>query len=751
MKHLKKLIALICALCLIFGVLSGCSSEKVDTEEYDLNAEMSNIESGVVAENDNFVLNWVKDRAVVTVTSKKDGTVWSSTPVDYLNSSTVNDFLGRELINSLLSITCRKAEQSFTYYASTSCIQNGRFSSEKIDNGLRVTFYFDEIELIAGLDIYLEDDAFKVKVDPEKIKYYGDNHVVNVTPVPFMCSSKNTEAGNQNEYLVIPSGSGAIMYTDLRSDGALRTFESDMYGSDPSVSKYESSYREIALTMPFYGIKNSKSALCAIIESGAESTGIIAKAGDNVEGYSYINAYYNTLGYEKIYATGNHRTQYNDKQEANLEPLVIGYYALNGDDANYTGMAKKYRSYLTKKEGMEKSQDNSLLTVKLIGSYVEDDLFLGIPTDKNVSLTSYEEAEKILSELKSISGGSLVADMYGYGEGGINGYTVNGGEKLTGVCGNKKSLNNFVEFTNKESIKTFFNFNPVIFAESAGGYSINKDSAVSAIGIAASIKQFLYSNGTEYDKANGGIVNVMVSRSLLEKSVSEAVAVADKYGISGVAFDTLGNYCYSDYNKDGDNMERYYPLKTKMGSQVSSIINKIGDESSKTVLIDSGYAYAAASADIVTGVPTTSELRLAFDRDVPLYQIVFQGTKSLSVSPINMAVNHRTQFLKAIESGSGLSYTLIANYDNELRKQYMRGLNTSVYSDNKAEIESYVEESKDFLNKVAGSTIKYHTYLTDDVTNTVFENGVSVVVNFGEKDYNSEATGLVKAMGFVVK
>lgn len=750
MKHFKKFLALVCALCLIFGAFSGCGSTKTqtNTEVYDLNNEMVNLDSGLVAENENFALSWVKDRAVVTVVSKMDGTVWSSTPVEYLNATTVEDFANNELINSLLSLTSRKGEQTFTYYASTASIQQGRFSSEKIDNGLRISFYFDEIMAIVGLDIYLEEDSFKVKVDPENIKFYGEHIITSVTPSPLMASVKNTDAGSKDAYAVIPSGSGALMYTDLRSDSASRTYTADMYGTDPAISKYESAEREIPITMPFYGIKSGNSALCAIVESGAEATGLSVKTGDPVIGYSYVSSYYNLVGYEKIFATSKHRTQYNTQIEPGLEPYIVGYYPLSGEDSNYTGIAKRYKKYLSEKQQMEKSQDNSLLTVKLIGSYVEDDLFLGFPTKKEVSLTSYEEAKTILSELKALSGGSLVANMYGYGEGGINGYKLNGNNKLTGAHGNKKSLNSFVEFTNNESIKTFFNFNPVTFAENSKGYNINKNAAVNVVDISAVVKQFKYSNGGELAKSAGGVASVLVSRKLLPQSVNESVATADKYSVTGISFDTLGNYCYSDYNEKNENA--YYPLRNLMGSDVGKLISDVSAKS-KTVMIDSAFSYAAVATDIITGAPTNSAMFLSFDEEVPLYQIVFQGTKSISTGAINMAVNHRKQFLKAIETGSGLSFTLTANYNNELRKQYMRGLNTTLYSDIKSEIEQYVNESKSFLNKVSGSAIKSHSYIAKDVTRTVFENGVSVVVNFGEKDFVSPDYGTVKALGFVTK
>ena len=750
MKHFKKFLALLCALCLIFGTLSGCNGTNTgaNTEVYDINKEMVNVDSGLIAENESFALNWVKDRAVVTVTSKKDGTVWSSTPMDYLNSTTTEDFANNELMNSLLSIACRQDKKVFTYYASTSSILQGRFSSEKIDNGIRVYFYFDEAQAIVGLDIYLEEDSFKVKVDPKNIKALGTHIVTSVTPTPFLASVKNTEAGNQDSYVVVPSGSGALMYTDLRSDGLGRSYTEDMFGIDPTINKFESSQREIPLSMPFYGIKNGDSSLCAIIESGAESTGLSARTGDPSIGYSYINSYYNVVGYDKIYTVSVQRSQYNEEVEPGLEPYVVGYYCLSGQDADYNGMAKCYKKYLTDKQQMEKSQDNSLLTVKLIGSYVEKDIFLGFPDKKEVSLTSYEEAQTILDEMKAVSGGSLVANMYGYGQGGINGYKLNGNNKLTGAHGNKKSLNSFVEFTKNESIKTFFNFNPITFAEESKGYNLNKDAAVNVIDISAVVKQYKYNNGGEYEKKNGGVASVMVSRSLLPQSINEAVATADKYSITGISSDTLGNYCYSDYNSKKENA--YYPLRNKMGSDVAKLIGDISAKS-KTVMIDGAFSYAAAATDIIAGAPANSSMFLSFDKEVPLYQIVFQGTKSISIGAINMAVNHRKQFLKAIETGSGLSFTVMANYNNKLRTQYMRGLNAAVYSDVKPEIEQYVSEAKDFLNKVAGSAIKHHTYIATDVTQTVFENGTSVVVNYGEKDFESADYGTVKALSFVTK
>lgn len=80
--------------------------------------------------------------------------------------------------------------------------------------------------------------------------------------------------------------------------------------------------------------------------------------------------------------------------------------------------------------------------------------------------------------------------MYAYGKGGINGTKLAGGYSLTGVAGSKKQLKSFVEYVNSNSIKTYFDFNTVLFAKSTAGYKTNWDSAINLNGAQATVRQF---------------------------------------------------------------------------------------------------------------------------------------------------------------------------------------------------------------------------------------------------------------------
>lgn len=753
MKHLIKIIALISALCLVLGGLSGCGKKASNSISYEeATSDTSKIDSGVVAENKYFSMQWDKDRAAIIINSKTDDTVWSTIPYEYYqNSAFGDDITGKEQMNSAVSITILKGQQQFEYHSSFASVANGRFKAEKIDNGVSITFYFDELGSFLTVDYYLEGEGFKVKVDNKKIKSFWANYIYKVTPAPFMCSSLNTEAGDKDSYFVIPSGSGSLMYMDQRSDATARTFSSEIYGRDYAIDKYNDDANTTPVPMSFFGIKRGPSALCAIIESGAESSMVNVRAGDAQSGYSLINATYVATGSNNIFTNTTFRVRYNGYAEQFLEPFVMGYYPIKVSEANYTGIAKRYQKYLIEEKGMEKSQDNSLLNVKLVGSYVEDDLLLGLPTTKDVSLTSYSEATEILKELNDISGGSLIANMYGYGDGGINGMKIAGGYKLTGIVGDKNELEKFVNYTKEASIKTFFNFDTVLYYASGAGYSARNDSAISVSGIPAPVYQFWFSTRARLTKKEGGKVGALISRDKLAEATLKTVDTVDKHGISGLTYNTLGNIAYSDYTESEENTDHgKYPVKAYMGRDVAKIINDVRSNS-KTVMLDGAFAYAAAAADIITGCPTASDRNNSFDLEVPLYQIVFQGYKSNSVSPINTATERRTQFLKAIETGSGLSFKLMANYTNDLRKQHERGLNASLYEDNKDYIKACVDESKAYLASVAGETIKNHQYIAKNVTKTVFSNGVTVYVNYGDKNYKIEEVGNVKANDFLVK
>ena len=93
-------------------------------------------------------------------------------------------------------------------------------------------------------------------------------------------------------------------------------------------------------------------------------------------------------------------------------------------------MAEKYRDYLKKHSGFEKSENKEVdASFKIIGATLQPDFILGIPTSKLFPLTTAAEAEKIANELSEKIGSNINLNLLGFGQSGVDAQKVAGGFK----------------------------------------------------------------------------------------------------------------------------------------------------------------------------------------------------------------------------------------------------------------------------------------------------------------------------------
>ena len=138
------------------------------------------------------------------------------------------------------------------------------------------------------------------------------------------------------------------------------------------------------------------------------------------------------------------------------------------------------------------------------------------------------------------------------------------------------------------------------------------------------------------------------------------------------------------------------------------------------------------NADYVTEVPQHSTMFDIFDEDIPFYSLVFQGYVPLSSASINLAVNTRDTYLKAIATGMTLQFTLCDTLHESIQYDEDTAFVSSRYIDWKDQIAAMVNESADLLNKVGNQAIT--SYVKDgSVSTTVFENGTTVYVNYADE------------------
>lgn len=746
MKYIKRVIALLAVVALVLTVtllMNKKPEAKRQTLSYNKLSLPTGVQTGKVAENDKFVMEWDNERTCIILTDKITGKVWSTIPYDYYSTGETGGrsgiMMGSPLMLEYVSTKNMSAVESVNGY--TGIFKNGSISSELTENGIKVYYCFDKLEIMIPIEYTLRETGISVSIVPTEIAE-GKNLVYKISPTPFLCNAINSE-DRERQYIVVPSGSGALMYTDVRTDEKAREYSEAVYGEDPSVHKSEKFFNTSTVRMPVFGAKDGDTAVCGIVEQGAGSAYIEALVGDKKIGWSGAYATFALRGRSVsavTYSSGSTEVETVTEQITGYDKLSIGYYFLTGDDANYSGIASTYRQYLSEKSGKTKEKtDESHLTLNFLGALSIKKLFLGLPYQETVSATTFSEAQKIIKDIKKSVDVPTDVTLVGFGETGVDIGEIAGGYGFDSSVGSKKDFSKLQEYCEKENIGLFADFDIVRFNNSGNGFSSTFDTAKTANSFTA--YQYYYSvalrnQNEKYQRY------VFLNRNLLSKAAEKVLKFAKKSDLKGIGFSTLGNLAYSDYNST------YSIVKGNVESDASKIM-KNAAENGFSITVSQANAYAAILANKVTDAPVESSQYDIIDEDIPLYQMVFKGVTDLSVA-VNTASNPRLAFLHAVECGSGLEFTLSARYETDFATTMHSAFSVALASDNIELISEMIKESKDFYAAVNGAKITGHKIISETLRSVEFENGVTVWVNYGDEAVTLPE-GTVEPQGFIYR
>lgn len=732
MFNMKRFLSVFLVLSIMLS-LTACSSEKPrKVGKYTSKIVVNSVDSSVVAENDNYAMHWDSERACILIEDKTSGYIWSTIPNDFYNGTPAGS-RADALLNSPIIVTYATSPNNVLKTLNGSNVfDDGMITVKKVKNGLQVGYFFNNVEISIPVIYKLYDDHFTVTVDPMGIME-NEHKVYQVEIAPFITAIPS--ASEKDSYLFVPSGSGALIYTDER-DGKERLYEEAVYGNDLSVFDDQITENTYNVSLPVYGVNRGQNSLFAIIEEGAASCEIIASAGDSTVGYSNVCAAFCVRGYNtevvKMAASGSGSSRINTYSEGFVnEKCTVAFYPLANEKSGYSGMAECYRNYLTKKYNIKKNNTDASLYLQLLGGAMVGESFIGVPYKKLEIATSIEDAKEIVSEISEATGVKPVAQLKGFGNTGIDISKVGGAFKLNSRLGSWKDV---------ESLNTlcdvFFDFDLVRFDSSGKGFKTYSDSA-KAENEGTAYQYF-------YDTASGGQVVEkgryrLLARSELANALTKAVKTIDNKEISGISLSTLGEFAYSDYRSP-----KYYS-KGNMDSNVSDML--AGARKKTSILTSNANAYAAANSTHIIASPSNNSGYSSLDVEIPFYRMVFKGIVSMSSESINLSSNSRNEILKAAESGCGLLYTLTNNYCDQFRLSDS-SFAKSVYTDIKEDIISDYNEFKEYFSKVSDTCVKQHTILYNGVNQTVFENGVTVIVNYTDEAVETPL-GVVEANSFI--
>ncbi len=736
--QMKKRMALALAATVLAASVTACRPEKSEEASvYPQTMEMTSAGSGTVAENERFNLLWDDSVKSVFIQDKQTGTVWGSTPYDYYYSGETSGVAGVELYSGIKIEYIDSANRQIQTLEGNLELMNGRVIGEALDDGFQVTYCFDGLEIAVPVQFRLREDSFEVRlVVSGIIEEKAQLH--RVTLLPYMASVQNN---TENGYLFVPSGSGALM-TASTANRSARTFRDTVYGMDYAKSTTEAPKNIEPIRLPVFGAIAGDQALMGIIEKGAEYASIEASAGNEEIGYASICPDFQVRGSDTVYQQGvwgdSSVYTYFSEEKAGVDYVSVGYYPLAGDAAGYTGMAGRYAEYLEDTAGLASQGETPQLFLELMGGVLSRESFLGFSYDTLTPATTFSQAREILEDVLTGTGVEPVVRLMGFGDSGVDVGKIGGGFSFPNVLGGQKGMTALREFCETKGIALFTDFDLVRFRRSGEGFRLRSHSAQKITGLPA--WQYVYSPvSLSYSEEH--YYYGLLSRGKLESATERLLEKVGNMDVEGISLDTLGRMTYSDYRDSA------YALRNGMGEQVASLLQKVRD-SGHSLMLSSPNAYAAGGADCIFASPDASARFDALDEEVPFYQMVFRGRIPISLTAVNMAADMEDRFLKAVETGSALTFSLIAEYDDAFAYTLQSGLGTALYSDNREQLISMVERTRDYYAAVDGCRITGHSFLMEEVRRTDFENGVSVVVNYSESAVDTPL-GTVEAGGFI--
>jgi hypothetical protein len=115
--------------------------------------------------------------------------------------------------------------------------------------------------------------------------------------------------------------------------------------------------------------------------------------------------------------------------------------------------------------------------------------------------------------------------------------------------------------------------------------------------------------------------------------------------------------------------------------------------------------------------------------------MVLRGSKALYSEPLNLSSkDNEGLLLKAISTGVYPSFSLCYQVPDRLMDSYADRFYGSLFSANKDAVIKAASLTAGYYRAVGNAGIKRFEQLDANFRRTVFDNGVTVTVNFGEQD-----------------
>lgn len=580
---------------------------------------------------------------------------------------------------------------------------------------------------LASIEYALDGGSLVAKIPSSGIQYPSAYPIGNISFLSFFGAGSSKEKGA----IFVPDGSGALIHFN-NGKKQYPAYQQPVYGEDLTMKTTEDAKTEQAVRLPVFGIIRESGAILGIIEEGASAAAIHADISGKLNSYNYVYPSFNVMnkGEVTLQANGQERTLPRFQEQAMKTDFTVRYAFLNKEEASYQGLARYYQRYLEQHGGLPKPEEATAGTtdtpfyLQLVGGIAKEKHFAGIPYRTIEPLTTFEQSEDIINEMKSRDISNIKLKFSGWFNGGMD-HEVPDHISVDKAVGGSNGLRSFLSFTRDQGV-SFFPDVAVLTANTGKGFNENANAARTLRGVPAALYPLDQAlNRRDRDKPPSYVVSPRLTVPYT-KSVLEGLK---GYQTGGISLRDLADQLNSDYRKHNQ-LDRTQSEKLSVQA-----LGSISQQNLK-VMADGGNAYALPFLSDITNAPMSGSRFKIEDEEIPFYQMVIRGSVDYTGSPFNLSTytDERQYILRCLEYGAGVYFEWIHEPNDKVKDTDYNELYAVHYKQWIDQAAEMYREVNDVLKNVRNEPITGHEKLGEGVFKTVYGNGVYVIVNYNRTD-----------------
>ncbi len=681
------------------------------------------------AENDSFKMI-VDDRtAIIGLENKETGYIWWSSPTGATRDEIATPLLINEMrSSSVLRYGVPESRSTNNWLRSNTEDCNVKVTD--ISNGIKVVYDYSKVGIKYPVEYTIEDDHLKASL---KVSEIEETNKANIATEITLLGSFGAGASDEDGYFVIPDGSGALIRFNNGKTEATK-YSQKVYGADVTAVPTKKGAVTEQVYLPCYGIVKDDNAMLVVASKGDSNAVLNASVSEQSNSsYNLCNFTFTLRNTDIFYMAGNITEELTCFESGGIksDDIELLYYPIAKEEASYVDIAAKYRDYLLNEEGVtvKTEADSAPMYVDLYGGTQKKKPILGIPVTMKTAITTYSQAQNILSQLESNGVDNMVVSYNNWTNNGIKNQ-VDTKAKPSGTLGGKGDFNDLTGYLEKSGFEFYPSSDNRDFYSGNGYYSFTS----TAVRVSGS-----YSRIVSYDRAYGIPDGFKKNMSLLSPNLFNEVftETAENYadrGLGGISVGNLTSSLYGDYGKKG--ISRYKSMNM-LTESYETLNGKLGNG----ILADSANAYALPYVSHITNIPVTSSRFDVFNEDIPFYQLVMHGVIPYATTAVNGSADSETLLLMAVATGSNLYFDMLHEETSELKDTEY---DIYFYANYSNWIDTASAEYKfvsTILSDVSDCTISdYQVSDDENVITTTYSDGTVIEVNLENRTINHNGT-----------